>query len=113
MSWNEQLDKILDVIEELKARDGIEDAEEISVYDDIDRLATITESNKVITSGTFMGYLKIAEGCDKFCTYCVIPHIRGHYRSVPIGTAFKGSRIYGIAGHRGAGACRTGDNLLW
>lgn len=77
-------DKILDVIEELKARGGIEDAEEISVYDDIDRLATITESNKVITSGTFMGYLKIAEGCDKFCTYCVIPHIRGHYRSVPM-----------------------------
>lgn len=77
-------DKILDVIEELKARDDIEDAEEISVYDDIDRLATITESNKVITSGTFMGYLKIAEGCDKFCTYCVIPHIRGHYRSVPM-----------------------------
>lgn len=77
-------DKILDVIEELKARDGIEDAEEISVYDDIDRLATITESNKVITSGTFMGYLKIAEGCEKFCTYCVIPHIRGHYRSVPM-----------------------------
>ena len=77
-------DKILDVIEELKARDGIEDAEGISVYDDIDRLATITESNKVITSGTFMGYLKIAEGCDKFCTYCVIPHIRGHYRSVPM-----------------------------
>lgn len=77
-------DKILDVIEELKARDGMEDAEEISVYDDIDRLAMITESNKVITSGTFMGYLKIAEGCDKFCTYCVIPHIRGHYRSVPM-----------------------------
>ena len=77
-------DKILDVIEELKARDGIENAEEISVYDDIDRLATITESNKVITSGTYMGYLKIAEGCDKFCTYCVIPHIRGHYRSVPM-----------------------------
>ena len=77
-------DKILDVIEELKVRDGMEDAEEISVYDDIDRLATITESNKVITSGTFMGYLKIAEGCDKFCTYCVIPHIRGHYRSVPM-----------------------------
>ena len=67
-----------------KIFDGIEDAEEISVYDDIDRLATITESNKVITSGTFMGYLKIAEGCDKFCTYCVIPHIRGHYRSVPM-----------------------------
>lgn len=77
-------DKILDVIEGLKARDGVGDAEKISIYDDIDRLATITESDKVITSGTFMGYLKIAEGCDKFCTYCVIPHIRGHYRSVPM-----------------------------
>ena len=31
-----------------------------------------------------MGYLKIAEGCNKYCTYCVIPHIRGRYRSVPM-----------------------------
>jgi ribosomal protein S12 methylthiotransferase len=31
-----------------------------------------------------MGYLKIAEGCNKLCTYCIIPHIRGHYRSVPM-----------------------------
>ena len=91
-------DKILDVIEELKARDGIEDAEEISVYDDIDRLATITESNKVITSGTFMGYLKIAEGCDKFCTYCVIPHIRGHYRSVPMEQLIKEARYMASQG---------------
>lgn len=91
-------DKILDVIEELKARDGMEDAEEISVYDDIDRLATITESNKVITSGTFMGYLKIAEGCDKFCTYCVIPHIRGHYRSVPMEQLIKEARYMASQG---------------
>lgn len=91
-------DKILDVIEELKARDGMEDAEEISVYDDIDRLATITESNKVITSGTFMGYLKIAEGCDKFCTYCVIPHIRGHYRSVSMEQLIKEARYMASQG---------------
>lgn len=91
-------DKILDVIEELKARDGMEDAEEISVYDDIDRLATITESNKVITSGTFMGYLKIAEGCDKFCTYCVIPHIRGHYRSVPMEQLIKEAKYMASQG---------------
>lgn len=94
-------DKILDVIEELKARDGIEDAEEISVYDDIDRLATITESNKVITSGTFMGYLKIAEGCDKFCTYCVIPHIRGHYRSVPMEQLLKEAEYMASQGIEG------------
>lgn len=40
-------DKILDVIEELNARDGIEDAEEISVYDDIDRLATTSDRTRL------------------------------------------------------------------
>ena len=33
---------------------------------------------------TFYAYLKIAEGCDKHCTYCIIPKIRGNYRSVPM-----------------------------
>jgi len=36
------------------------------------------------TSGGSYAYLKIAEGCDKCCTYCIIPKVRGHYRSVPI-----------------------------
>ncbi len=55
----------------------------VSVYDELDRLA-VTDTKRIITSGTFMGYLKIAEGCNKFCTYCIIPHIRGKYRSVPM-----------------------------
>ncbi len=54
----------------------------IKKFDDINRLPLI-DTDKVITSGTFMGYLKIAEGCDKHCTYCVIPKIRGSFRSVP------------------------------
>lgn len=70
-------DHIVDAIRELEHKSRV------SMYDDPDRLA-LTDVPKVITSGTFMGYLKIAEGCDKFCTYCVIPHIRGHYRSVPM-----------------------------
>ncbi len=37
-----------------------------------------------LTTGGHFAYLKIAEGCDKHCTYCVIPSIRGHYRSVPM-----------------------------
>ena len=41
-------------------------------------------TKRVITSGTYMGYLKIAEGCDKHCTYCIIPKVRGNYRSVPM-----------------------------
>lgn len=39
---------------------------------------------RVITTGGHFGYLKIAEGCDKHCTYCIIPKVRGDYRSVPM-----------------------------
>ena len=38
---------------------------------------------KVSSTGGHIGYLKIAEGCDKHCTYCIIPSLRGKYRSVP------------------------------
>lgn len=37
--------------------------------------------NRVITTGKKMAYLKIAEGCDNFCTYCAIPYIRGRFES--------------------------------
>ena len=37
-----------------------------------------------MTTGGQFGYLKIAEGCNKCCTYCIIPKVRGHYRSVPM-----------------------------
>ncbi len=39
---------------------------------------------RVVTTGGHYAYLKIAEGCDKHCTYCIIPKIRGSYRSVPM-----------------------------
>ena len=45
---------------------------------------TGTTAERVVTTGGYFSYLKIAEGCDKCCTYCVIPSIRGHYRSVPM-----------------------------
>ena len=38
---------------------------------------------RVLTTGGHFGYLKIAEGCDKHCTYCIIPSLRGKFRSVP------------------------------
>lgn len=41
-------------------------------------------SKRVLTTGGHYAYLKIAEGCNKNCTYCVIPSIRGRYRSVPM-----------------------------
>lgn len=39
---------------------------------------------RVVTTGGIYEYLKIAEGCDKHCTYCIIPKIRGNYRSIPM-----------------------------
>ena len=39
---------------------------------------------RIMTTGGYYEYLKIAEGCDKHCTYCIIPSIRGSYRSVPM-----------------------------
>ncbi len=41
-------------------------------------------SKRVLTTGGHFAYLKIAEGCDKHCTYCIIPKIRGNFRSVPM-----------------------------
>ncbi len=41
-------------------------------------------NRRVITTGGHYAYLKIAEGCDKHCTYCIIPKVRGTYRSVPM-----------------------------
>ncbi|MBQ7446936.1 MAG: 30S ribosomal protein S12 methylthiotransferase RimO [Eubacterium sp.] len=41
-------------------------------------------AKRVLSTGGYFAYLKIAEGCDKHCTYCVIPSIRGPYRSVPM-----------------------------
>lgn len=50
---------------------------------DIDYLPTpLTDRDSM--SGGYYAYLKIAEGCEKCCTYCVIPKVRGHYRSVPM-----------------------------
>ena len=50
---------------------------------DIDALPTV-ESKRLVTTGGHFAYLKIAEGCDKHCTYCIIPKIRGNFRSVPM-----------------------------
>jgi ribosomal protein S12 methylthiotransferase len=42
------------------------------------------KEKRILTTGGHFGYLKIAEGCDKHCTYCIIPSLRGHFRSVPM-----------------------------
>lgn len=44
----------------------------------------LADSKRIVTTGGHFAYLKIAEGCDKHCTYCIIPKVRGPYRSVPM-----------------------------
>ena len=70
-------DKILDAIDEaLKGHHHVEMA-------DIDALPYV-DTKRLVTTGGHFAYLKIAEGCDKHCTYCIIPKIRGNFRSVPM-----------------------------
>lgn len=56
------------------------------------------DGRRVLTTGTATSYLKIAEGCNKNCSYCVIPHIRGGYRSVPMDKLLKEAEYLAEAG---------------
>lgn len=53
----------------------------------------VVETNRLVTTGGHYAYLKIAEGCDKHCTYCIIPKIRGNYRSVPMERLIEEARV--------------------
>ena len=87
--------EILDEIEEVDAvlgtatYDSIAEAVDKALggkkelhFEDIDRLVP-EQGGRVLTTGGHYAYLKIAEGCDKRCTYCIIPKLRGRFRSVP------------------------------
>lgn len=70
-------DKIVEAVEE-----ALEGKSEVELAD-IDALP-LPETKRLVTTGGHYAYLKIAEGCDKHCTYCIIPKVRGNYRSVPM-----------------------------
>lgn len=55
----------------------------LTKFDDLQKLVK-SENHRILTTGGHYAHLKIAEGCDKHCTYCIIPKIRGTYRSVPM-----------------------------
>ena len=60
-----------------------EKKEHVSCFRDINALPR-TDGGRMVTTGGHYAFLKIAEGCDKHCTYCIIPSLRGSYRSVPM-----------------------------
>lgn len=63
--------------------DGLFRGEKENHYRNLDE-KPLTGTKRVVTTGGHYAYLKIAEGCNKHCTYCIIPKIRGNYRSVPM-----------------------------
>ncbi len=71
------IDSIVEAVEEVLG------GKTSNYYRDIDA-EPIYGKKRVVTTGGHYAYLKIAEGCDKHCTYCIIPKVRGHYRSVPM-----------------------------
>lgn len=69
--------KIVDAI------DSVLSKKKTNFFEDINK-KPVTDQKRIITTGGHFAYMKIAEGCDKKCTYCIIPKVRGSYRSVPI-----------------------------
>ena len=76
-------EEIANVIEGVLSDSPAERGDSKMVMEDLNKL-TDTEKGRLVTTGGHYAYLKIAEGCDKCCTYCIIPHIRGKFRSVPM-----------------------------
>ena len=79
--------EIVKILDQLLDKSEIEHEEEhslLSCCPSIDLLPASLSDKRVVTTGGYTAYLKIAEGCNKRCTYCVIPYIRGHYRSFPM-----------------------------
>ncbi len=71
------IDAVADALSEVlsgNAKNYIDDIDKKPVYD----------KKRIVTTGGHYAYLKIAEGCDKHCTYCIIPKVRGRYRSIPM-----------------------------
>lgn len=71
-----------------RALDEFFEGKKENYYGDPER-KPLTDTKRVLTTGGHYAYLKIAEGCDKHCTYCVIPKVRGSYRSIPMESLVK------------------------
>ncbi len=69
-----QLVAVIESVLAGRSKDAVMEAGQASLYG----------KRRILTTGGYYAYLKIAEGCDKHCTYCIIPKVRGHYRSVPM-----------------------------
>ena len=91
--------RIADILDEILQKGGPAGSGGYLLVDSEDK-RTGTTAERVVTTGGYYSYLKIAEGCDKCCTYCVIPSIRGRYRSVPMEQLLGQARLLASKGIR-------------
>ena len=88
---------IADIIEETLANREKNDDRKFGHIDPLDA-KPYSDSHRSLTTGGHYAYLKIAEGCNKRCTYCIIPYVRGSYRSIPMEDILKEAEQLSAAG---------------
>lgn len=81
-------EEIGNVIDSVLSDNMVERGQSRITIKDVDYLPEV-KTKRLVTTGGHFAYLKIAEGCDKHCTYCIIPKVRGNYRSVPMENLLK------------------------
>ena len=89
-SWQD----IVDLVEEAEKKQT-----QPEIFHDLREMPR-SEAGRVVTTGGYYAYLKIAEGFDKHCTYCIIPKVRGDFRSVPMEDLLKEARDLADSGVR-------------
>ena len=89
-SWQD----IVDLVEEAEKKQT-----KPEIFHDLREMPR-SNARRVVTTGGYYAYLKIAEGCDKHCTYCIIPKVRGDFRSVPMEDLLQEARDLADSGVR-------------
>lgn len=99
------LDSIVDVIDELKSKETSDKSNKVYADNKVMRFEELdapypdrTIISRVVTERPYLEYLKIADGCDKRCTYCAIPYFKGKYKSIPMEAIISEAKVLADSG---------------
>ena len=99
------LDSIVDVIDELKSKEASDKSNKVDADNKVMRFEELdapypdrTIISRVVTERPYLEYLKIADGCDKRCTYCAIPYFKGKYKSIPMDAIISEAKVLADSG---------------
>ena len=99
------LDSIVDVIDELKSKEASDKSNKVDADNKVMRFEELDAPypdrpiiSRVVTERPYLEYLKIADGCDKRCTYCAIPYFKGKYKSIPMEAIISEAKVLADSG---------------